>query len=368
MGGGITGAFAAYFLARLGARPTIVERGEIGGQASGRNAGNLTPLQGAGIPGPMLELALASFRLHLEHADTVGRLSGAEVAPWPSTRLHLALDDEDATRLEQVRELYDATPGFSARRLDRREALVLEPRLAPDLLGGLLVEGNRRVDGGPYTRAVANAAVALGAETVEAEAVGLTTLGHRVTGVLLDSGLLPCDGLVLAPGAWCAEAAGWLDEPIPVEPVKGELLLVEPPGGGLGADVGHGLAAAYATPGRAVWLGDTEDRVGLDVTTTDSARRRILERVATFFPAAARAPVLGQTAGLRPVTPDGFPIVGRAGSWENVCLAAGAGRKGVLLSAGLGLAAAELLLAGETTLPIEACSPARFATIPGRMR
>ena len=61
IGGGITGVFAAYFLAALGAEPTVLERGEIGGEASGANAGGLNPLHGAGIPGPMQEFALASL-------------------------------------------------------------------------------------------------------------------------------------------------------------------------------------------------------------------------------------------------------------------------------------------------------------------
>src|SRR5437868_4183453 len=159
-------------------------------------------------------------------------------------------------------------------------------------------------------------------------------------GVALDSGVISCAGVVIAPGAWCEEPARWLGEPIPVEPVKGELLLVEPPGGGLRIDLGRGRAAAYATAGDGTWLGDTEDRAGFDTATTPSARWRILAAVAEFLPVVEDARVLSQTAGLRPVTPDGFPIVGRLGGLENVCVAGGAGRKGILLASGLGLAAA----------------------------
>jgi len=67
---------------------------------------------------------------------------------------------------------------------------------------------------------------------------------------------------------------------------------------------------------------------------------------------------------LRPVTADGLPIVGIPSGWENVCVAAGGGRKGLLLGAGLGMAAAELLTAGATTVPIDQASLLRPGIAP----
>src|SRR4051794_32027031 len=110
VGGGITGAFAAYFLARRGVEVTLIERDDFGAHASGNNPGGLNPLHGPGIPGPMKELAMAAFRLHLEH-----------FAPPRRPRLQLALDDADVSRLERGKQLYDGAPGFSARWLDPEE-------------------------------------------------------------------------------------------------------------------------------------------------------------------------------------------------------------------------------------------------------
>jgi glycine/D-amino acid oxidase-like deaminating enzyme len=55
-----------------------------------------------------------------------------------------------------------------------------------------------------------------------------------------------------------------------------------------------------------------------------------------------------------------MPIVGLAHGWENVCLALGGGRKGMLFGPAMGKAAADLLLEGSTDLAIDACSPERF--------
>ncbi len=81
------------------------------------------------------------------------------------------------------------------------------------------------------------------------------------------------------------------------------------------------------------------------------------------MPAMANAQLLKQTACLRPVAPDGLPILGRAPGWENVYLATGAGKKGILLSAAMGKATADLLATGTTNLPIEACGAERFAGV-----
>src|SRR3954447_26247885 len=120
VGGGITGAFAAYFLARRGAEVTLIERDEVRAHASGKNPGGLNPLHGPGIPGPMQEVALEAFYLHLEH-----------FSPPRRPRLQLAVDADDVERLARSKELYDSAAGFSAAWLEREELLELEPGPRP---------------------------------------------------------------------------------------------------------------------------------------------------------------------------------------------------------------------------------------------
>lgn len=359
VGGGVTGAFAAYFLARRRVPVTLVEREEIGGAASGNNAGNLAPLHGA--QPAVVPLALASFALHREHVDAIRELSRADVRLRPGTRLYLETDDRP--ELEAMAAAYEATPGLSASRVGAAAVSELEPRLVGAGCA-LAVEGNLRVDGGPYTRATVAAAEALGARTVKGEARGLVRRDGRAAAVELDSGALGCAAVVLAPGAWCVEPARWLGVPIPVEPLKGELVLVEPEGGGVRADLSWGRTAVYAHDDRTVWVGDTEERSGFDRAPTSNARASILDRAAARFPELGRAPVAAQKAGLRPVTPDGLPIVGTPDGWENVCLAVGGGRKGLLLGAAIGLAAADIVTVGRTAVPVDACSPARWRRAP----
>jgi glycine/D-amino acid oxidase-like deaminating enzyme len=81
------------------------------------------------------------------------------------------------------------------------------------------------------------------------------------------------------------------------------------------------------------------------------------------MPAMIDASLVRHTACLRPVTPDNLPIIGKAPAWENVYLATGGGKKGILLSPGIGRAITDLITEGRTTLSIEACAPERFAGV-----
>jgi glycine oxidase len=360
VGGGITGAFSAYFLARRGAEAILVERDGIGSHASGQNPGGLNPLYGPGIPGPMEPLSLEAFRLHLEHWDAIEGLSGLDFGGRRSSRLHLADGAGDRNRLEPLRRSYDGRAGFSAEWLRGEELLAIEPRLGPGARQGLLTAGDARVDAQAYTRAVARSAENLGATTVSGEARGLHGRRRRATGVMAGEAPLPCDGVVISSGPWCEGPSRWLRTPLPIEPVRGQMVVVEPPGGGVEVDIASGPTALYGTGGEEVLVGGTEERVGFDASATAAARASLLERAAELMPAIAEAPVLRQTSALRPLSPDGAPVVGLAPGWENVCLAIGGGRKGFLLSAAIGRAAADLICAGSTELPIGPCSPGRF--------
>ena len=324
IGGGISGAFAAYFLARRGAAVTLIERDEPAAHASGNNPGGLNPLHGPGIPGPLQELALEAFRLHREH-----------FSPPPRPRLQLAVDAADAEALERSKALYDSTPGFSARWLERDELSELEPGLDPAVRRGLWTEGNAKVDAADYTRTVVAAA---DADLVKAEVTGL-----RGTELRLGNGdTVSCDGIVIATGPWVAGPAAWLDVPLPVEAVDGELALVER-GAPTPVDLAWRDAAVYDAGNPRAWLGGPAGGV------------------ARILPGLRDAHVLRRTRAPRPVTPDGLPIAGMVA--DNVCLALGGGRKGMLLSAALGLAAAELLSEGRTDLPIDPCSPERCSAL-----
>lgn len=367
VGGGIAGAFAAYFAARAGADVVLVERGEVAGEASSRNPGGLNPMYGPGIPGPLQPLALEAYRLHLDAWDEVTRLGGA-FDGRRKQRLNLAMDERDVAGLERMKENYDQHDGFSARWLDRDELLAIEPRLAPDVSAGLLAEGDGRVDPGRYTNAVVGAAVAAGAEVVQDRAVGLDGDGRSVRAVRLDGrGRLACDAAVLATGVWSADPERWLGVSLPTEPVKGELLRIEL-AGGVATDLAWRDAALYRVDGDTVMLGGTEDRTGFECEPSEAGRSTILAAAAKVVPEVQRAEVVAHTAGLRPLTPDGMPVIGVPEPWQNVCVLAGGGRKGMLFGAAMGKAAADLLTEGATHLSIAPCAPDRFAarTAPAR--
>jgi len=360
VGGGIVGAFAAYFLARAGVGVTLVEREEIAGQASGNNPGGLNPLYGPGIPGPLQPLALEAFALHLEHWEEIRR-TGVEFDGHTKQRLNLAVDDDDVVVLERMKINYDATPGFTARWLEPDEARALEPRLSSVIVRGLLAQGDATVDSAPYTRAVVRAAEAHGASVVAADVKRLTRAGGRVTEVVTDAGSIACDGVVVATGAWCDDPSAWLETSLPMEPVKGEMLLVEVPTGGVEIDVAWRDSAIYHAGANEAWLGGTETHSGFDRSTTAAARESIVQRASTVLPDVASARVVKHTAGLRPLSPDGFPFVGIPSTTDNACVALGGGRKGMLFGAAMGRAAADLLVAGHTDLSVGPCTPERFA-------
>ncbi len=366
VGGGVAGCSVAYHLALAGVKSTVIEREGIGTQASGFASGGLNPLEGAQIPGPLGALAMESYRMHLEQFGSLVEASGVAYQGRIVSLLKVAFDAEELGQLEESRGIFAAgVEGFSAQLLTREEALELEPGVSSEIVGGLLCNGNGAVDSYQYTLALATAAERLGVEFRSGSVHGLAVSGGGAAGVLMGDGRIDCDCLALAAGPWSRQAETWLDVSIPVEPLKGETLRLEYSGERLRYDLSGGGGSLYAKPDGLVWCGTTEEWQGFDKEPSESARQSIIQRAVRIFPGLEQARLALHTACLRPVTPDWLPIIGKAPGWDNVYLATGAGRKGILLSPGMGKAVADLIVNGATEVPIAESAPERFAAVAG---
>ncbi len=351
VGGGVFGSAIAYQLARRGLKPTLIERDDFGRHASGKNPGNLNPIHGS--PPPLIPFALESFHLHRALAAELAELGCEGYDLKPVRRIHLVFDESDRADLDKACKSFDGMAGFSTAWLDAEALHGAEPRLAPGIQAGLLMEGNMSVDSRALTRALAKGAEQLGATLTRADVAGLDTAGGAVRVVRTAQGAIPCDAAVFATGPWVAELRDWLGLELPVSPVKGEMLRMQLPGERLRYDLTHGLISLYSRGRDEVWVGVTKEHAGFDETPTEDARRSLLEEGGRIMPAVRAAKVLEQTASLRPMTPTVMPIVGRAPGWANVYVANGGGFKGILLCTGVAQALCDLLLTGRTGMAIE---------------
>ena len=275
----------------------------------------------------------------------------------------VAFAEEEVPALQESLSLFEdaRVEGFSGEWLHRSELLKLEPRLSAKLIGGVRLFGNATLNSLLYTQALAEAAQKNGATVRPGVARGVRLDNGRVLSVILADGEIACGQVVLAAGPWSREAEQWLDISVPVDPLKGEILRLELHGPALGGDFNGAGASVYPRADGLVWCGTTEVDEGFNKEPTEVAKDKIWGAARELMPELGHASLIKHTACLRPITPDYMPIVGRAPGWDNVYLATGAGKKGILLSTGMGRATADLMTAGVTDLPIEGCEPERFA-------
>ena len=362
VGGGMAGCLAAYYLGAAGVRTVLIERSDIGSQSSGNSAGGLNPLHGPGIPGALETLAMESFDLHLALWEHLGPAGLAGVCPRRVERLFIAFDEGTLAACELSVRRYNRhhDRGFESHLLAAAEVANYDRRIHPEVYGAQFTQGNAAVEPLAYTRAIARAAVRRGSRILNAAATGLVLAGNRAEGVKTDQGVVSCDHVVIATGCWGGEPSDWLGVSVPVAPLKGEMLILDLPGGPLSQDLTHGKFSLFSRGDGFVWLGATETVEGYDVRPTASGRRELLAQGSRMLPVISDAQVVGHTVGLRPVTPDGLPMVGKVPGFYNVYLNTGAGTKGTLLSSGMGRAIADLITQETSPLSIRCADPARL--------
>ncbi len=355
VGGGLIGCSAAYFLSRRGARVLLLEKGGVGGETSSGAAGMLGVDSEPEEDPVCRAFARQSRSLYESLAEVFRREVGVDIQFEGKGLLSLARDEKEESEFRQ-REAGGHGSFWSP-----DEVRAQCPDLAEPFRGGLFHSLDGQVTASRVAEGFRRAAESLGAVVREnTKATGLIRQGNRVTGVRV--GRKSVFGgttlLALGPKGWSlASATGWRP---PIFPVRGEILIFRPSRRLLPFPVFLGDSGFYLVPKPdGTFLAGTTVRRTNRAVLTNRGKDAISRAALAALPALADAPYMGGWAGLRPGTPDGWPLLGPVPGVEGLWIAAGHFRRGVLLTPATGLWISEAMN-GAPPSGFDRFSPGRF--------
>ncbi len=351
IGGGAIGTAVAYYLAKQGASVEVLERDRVGSGATFASAGLLTPLSERPAP-PLLALCMEGRRLldaaHGEIEDDAG--------------VQMGYQSLDILVLDPPAEGEWGKDGVSL--ITQEELRKLEPGSGwKTSHGALYLRKQAQVSAPQLARTFALAAAHRGATITEGcAAEGLELQGRRAVRVRTSQGEHAAGAVVLAAGAWSGPFSRWTGFPLPVHPARGQSALVSHPG----VRIRHCLVrdGCYLVPkaeGLSLIGTTLEPEAGFDARVTAGGLSHILSGVLKLAPAVASATFVEARAGLRPASGDELPVLGQVPSLDNVYIASGHYRNGILLSAITGKLMAEQVLHRKQPDLLKPFDPARFA-------
>jgi D-amino-acid dehydrogenase len=403
VGAGVVGLACAHYLRRAGAEVVVLERGRVASGCSAGNAGWVCPALATPLPEPGLGWRSLGFLLDPEgplyiRPTALPRLAGWLVAFW---RRCNARDFEQGlhalARLNRrTLELYDgleadgvafehARAGLlalfrSQRALAEERAQLqrhglgplepvtaahlaeLQPGLPPTFAGGLLFPAERHVRPESLCAGLAQALARAGATLREGfEVRGLRRAGGRAAALEGAGGVVKADAFVLAGGAEAGLLARECGHPLPLEAAKGYSVTVQTPALRLARPLYLPEARLALTPfDGALRIAGTLELSGLNLRL-DRRRVAALRRaVVSQLPTALDGEASVEWVGMRPVTPDGLPVIGALRGWPNVFVASGHQMLGITLAPATGEALARQILTGQSPAELQPFDPRRF--------
>jgi D-amino-acid dehydrogenase len=165
---------------------------------------------------------------------------------------------------------------------------------------------------------------------------------------------------VLAAGAWSPRVAGGLALNVPVQAAKGYSMTVRQPANGPVLPLILGEARVAVTPmGDQLRFAGTLEMAGIDLSV-NPRRVNAIADAASHYLKVERPPTNEVWRGMRPCSPDGLPILGRARNYNNLILATGHAMIGMSLGPLSGKLVAQIALGKPTEMDISALNPDRF--------
>jgi len=411
LGSGVIGVTSAYYLARAGHEVTVVDRQpEPALETSFANAGEVSPGYSSPWAGPGVPVKAVKWLL-MKHGPLVIRpkldpvmwvwllkmlrnCTSERYAVNKSRMIPIAEYSRDCLRdlrrdigiqydersqgtlqLFRYQSQLDGTAediavlkqyGVPFEVLSREGCIAVEPALAgvkEKFAGGLRLPQDETGDCHMFTQALAKHAQALGVRFMFNTGIDrIVTDGARVSGVVTSAGTLQADAYVLALGSWSSRLAAPLGISLPVYPVKGYSITVpikDASGAPESTVMDESYKVAITRLGNRIRVGGTAEISGYSSKLYDARRATLDHSLTDLFPRGGDLSKATFWSGLRPMTPDGPPVIGPT-QYANLHLNTGHGTLGWTMSCGSGRVLADMLSGKKPDIDVSALTVDRY--------
>jgi glycine oxidase len=369
VGGGVIGLSIAYELSQRQHRVTVLDTQTIGRKSSWAGAGIITPSCWESALHPLEKLEGLSATLHKDWHRQLLTATQIDNEYWNCGGLYLArtkgesaaLAGQQAYWLEREIESIRLTPDelsnqFPALRQQSGSQILLLPseaqvrnpfhisslRVACELGGVQIFENikNLRFDS------------AKSPEWISCQ----TSDGSRLN--------LPADDYCFTAGAWTGQLLAQLQITLPITPVRGQMVLFKLAEPLQTPIINEGSRYLVPRKDGHVLVGATVEEVGFDESTTSEDIEDLTLWAHSLIDRCHWETKVGQWAGLRPASSDGFPYLGRIGQESNLWVATGHFKSGLHLSTGTAVLMADLIEGREPLFDLSPFSPLRGKIYP----
>ena len=340
IGAGSVGLPTAFFLAQAGLTPLVIDQFASPGQGSNKAA--IGGIRATHSSPSKIRLCIDSIQTFSTWQETYGD----NIEWYRGGYSFVAYRQREERTLKDLLKVQQAY-GLDISWLDAEELLAVIPALNPDgLIGGTYSPGDGSASPLRTAHAFYLRARERGAEFRFRERVtGIIRRRGRVVGVRSDQGGYATGVVINAAGPWARTAAQMAGLDVPVVPDSHEGGITEPVARFLEpmvvdirpADGSKNYYFYQHAPGPIVFCITPEPPiVGTDRRETSVFLPMIARRMVDLMPKLANIRVRRTWRGLYPMTPDGFPIVGRARELEGYIHAVGMCGQGYMLGPGIG--------------------------------
>lgn len=355
IGGGLVGGAIAWGAARLGASVALLDEGDVAFRAARANFGLVwVQSKGAGMPA-YAHWSRRSAELWPQLAAAMAENTGVDVALQQTGGLSFCLGEEEYAQRENfVRRMHNESGDIGTRMLRRDDVKAMVPEIGPEVSGAAFCPIDGHASPLHLLRALQQSLQRAGGTYLSGRIVdAIDATPHEFT-IRCGAENFAAQKLVIAAGLGSRALAPMVGLDVPVKPERGQIIVTER----VKPFLHYATHKMRQTAEGTVMLGDSVEDAGFDTSVGMPVLRDIAQRQVRTFPLLQDIGIVRTWAGLRVMSPDGFPIYNQSekfpGAFVITC------HSGVTLAGAHALELAPAILAGVLPEKFSAFSAARF--------